>query len=443
MTIQTRITSLSIATFVALVPLAACTDDGGADDEIGGETDEADETDETDESGTDETTDGTDDTTDDGTEEDTGTDTGEEKPGLGDTPNVLCEAALANLDMIAAENASGSPDALTIEAAYLDTGLQEFVQYAGAITGRIEGGVLIDDAAILAAIADGSDLAMIDLEWQVYLAMHQFIRAEIADISETLPDPANDPALLYARWDAAWCYYDGAMRSMAQAADAYGLAGDTIEADLDAAFEWGHDGIEGEQPWAIDEWVVGPAKQQVEKTSFAMLHRLILEWAEIAAADDDVAAQRNAYAAFQLIEDRMEGKNTPGIEWVETELSGAPTDIDVAELTRQLNIAFVKRTRKYTDLALPDVGGLMGTAEGYKGAVEGATYSKLVEPFMLEALDGFDLDAYRDSWAAWIQAIADDDVAAGESASAEVTDWNCQYQAALGIAECTSSIDEN
>src|SRR5690349_370080 len=58
-------------------------------------------------------------------------------PNLGDTPNVLCEAALANLAMIVAENQSGTPDVMTIEAAYLDTGLQEFVQLSGAVTGRI------------------------------------------------------------------------------------------------------------------------------------------------------------------------------------------------------------------------------------------------------------------------------------------------------------------
>jgi hypothetical protein len=85
----------------------------------------------------------------------------------------------------------------------------------------------------------------------------------------------------------------------------------------------------------------------------------------------------------------------------------------------------------------------MGTAEGHAGANEGATYSKLIEPFMVVELDGFDRDAYRAAWATWIAAVADDDAAAGEAAASELTDWNCQYQAALGIAECTSSIDED
>src|SRR5690606_16671002 len=153
---------------------------------------------------------------------------GDEKPNLGDTPNVLCEAALANLDMIVAENEGNAPDAMAVEAAYIDTGLQEFVQLAGAVTGRIEDGVLIDDAAILAAIDDGSELALLDVEWTIYLAMQQYIRHEISDVAATLPDPANDPALLYGRWDAAWCYWNGALRPLAQQADAIGLAGDTI-----------------------------------------------------------------------------------------------------------------------------------------------------------------------------------------------------------------------
>jgi hypothetical protein len=83
----------------------------------------------------------------------------------------------------------------------------------------------------------------------------------------------------------------------------------------------------------------------------------------------------------------------------------------------------------------------MGTPEGHTGANEGSTYSKLVEPFMLE-LDGFDAAAYRSTWEAWITAIVEDDLPAGEAASAELVNWNCQYQAALGIAECTFDIDE-
>ncbi|WP_181234414.1 hypothetical protein [Enhygromyxa salina] len=367
-----------------------------------------------------------------------------EKPGLGDTPNTLCEAATVNLATIVAENQSGSPDPLEIEAAYVGTGLQEFVQLAGAVTGRVDAGTLIDDAMILTAL-QGTELDLLDIEWRIYLVMQQYIRHEISDVAATLPDPSNDPAVLYARWDAAWCYWDGNLRPLAQLADGIGLAGDTIEADIDQGFEWGHSGIEGAESWAIDDWVVPPAKQVVEKTTYALAHRLTMQWSADAASEGDAATAawyaHQAYGAFQIIEDRMATKNTPGIAIIEDALLGDPAEIDADDVLRQMNIAFVKRTRKYTDLALPSVDSLMATPEGHTGANEGSTYSKLVEPFMVD-LDGFDAADYRDNWTAWITAVKDDDVPAGEAASAVLTDYNCALQAQLGIAECTSSTDE-
>ncbi|MFO7563532.1 MAG: hypothetical protein R6X02_12875 [Enhygromyxa sp.] len=416
--------------------LGACTDDGPASDK-GDETESGDG----DGEGDDATGDG------DGDEAESGDGDGDpgdgdgDKPGLGDTPNVLCEAATVNLAAIVAENQSGSPDPLAVEAAYVDTGLQEFVQLAGAVTGRIEAGVLLDDAAILASIDAGGPLDLIDVEWRVYLAMQQYIRHEIADVAAMVPDPANDPALLYGRWDAAYCYWDGALRPLAQIADGIGLPGDSIEADIDAGFLRGHEGIEGEQPWAIDPWELGPAKQIVEKSTFTVAHRLVMLWSQDAASSNSAELAHAAYGAFQMIEDRMAGRNTPAIATIEAALLGDPSAIDPERILRDMNIAFAKRTRKYTDYALPEIGDLMGTPEGSIGANEGSIYSKLIEPFMLE-LDGFDHDGYRQAWADWIDAVVNDDVAAGELAAAVLVDWNCQFQDALGIAECTDSKDE-
>ncbi len=451
MTTSTDFVRLPLALSCLFLFAAACGDDAKTD--VGNET----ETDAGDGDG--DTGDGDGDTGDGDGDGDTGPGDGDgdgdagdgdgdgdgDKPNLGDTPNVLCEAALANLAMIVAENQSGTPDAMTIEAAYVDTGLQEFVQLAGAVTGRIDDGVLIDDAAIVAAIADGSPLAMIDVEWTIYLAMQQYIRHEISDVAAMLPNPANDPALLYARWDASWCYWDGALRPLAQVADGAGLEGDTIEADIDGGFEWGHSGIEGAEPWAIDEWAVPPAKQVVEKSTYIMAHRLVMKWSADAAAesDQDVAAAyaRAAYGAFQMIEDRIATKNTPGIAIIEEALLGDPAQIDPDDVLLQMNIAFAKRTRRYADLALPSVGDLMGTAEGHTGANEGATYGKLIRPFMAD-LDGFDAAAHDEAWATWIEAVRNDDLAAGEPASAQLVDWICQFQTSLGIAECTHDVDE-
>ena len=124
------------------------------------------------------------------------------------------------------------------------------------------------------------------------------------------------------------------------------------------------------------------------------------------------------------------------------QLTGEPGEIDADALKREIAVTFAKRTRKYTSYALPDDGDLMGTSEGYKGAVEGGVYSKLIEPYMMEALDGFDADDYRAQWQTWADAVQADDLDAGQAASDVLVDWNCQYQAYLGIAECTSSVDE-
>ncbi|NJK33394.1 MAG: hypothetical protein HC927_13885 [Deltaproteobacteria bacterium] len=451
-----RIASLPLLLFA----LPACTgDDDGADDEVGeteetesGDTTESGETTETE---TGETTTETGETTETESESEseseteTGeeSETGDEKPELGATPNVLCEAALASFATIVAENQNPDPDPMVIEEAYVDTGLQEFVQLAGVVTGRIEDGVLIDDAAILELLdAEASALDMLDLEWRIVLVMHLYIRATINEVSGTLPDPANDPALLYAQWDAAYCYWDGALRPLGQLADQVGPDIDAIEADIDAGFQLGHDHIEGAQPWAIDEFEVPAAKQQVEKTLYSLFHRLTHAWSSEAVDAGDtpeaLALAHMAYGAFQPLEDRMAGRNTPGIAIIEEQLLGDPTVIDPDDVLRQMNIAFAKRTRRYTNHALPDVDGTIGTAPGYAAAVEGFTYNKLIDPYLDEAIDGFDQMAYRETWQAWIDAIRNDDLPAAETASAELVDWNCQYQEFLLIAECTASADE-
>ena len=435
MTTTTSRTRLSLSLALALpLALGACTDDdapGATDDDTTGDGDG------------DTTGDGDGDpTTGDG---DGDGDGDSDKPNLGDTPNVLCEAATFNLAKITAENQGANPSPEAIEAAYVDTGLQQFVQMAGAATGRIDGGVLIDDAAILESIelalggADPRD--MLDVEWRVYAIINKYIRREISAVSSALPDPANDPALLYARWDDAYCYWDAALRPLAQLADSVGPASDSTEADIDEGFARGHAGIEGAQPWAIDPWELGPAKQIVEKSTFTMAHRLVAQWSADAASDSNTYAARQAYGAFELIVDRMAGRNTPGIAIVQAALTGDPASIDADDIVKQMNIAFAKRTRKYTSAALPENDNVMGTPEGATGTTEGRIYSKSIEPYML-ALPGFDLDAYRQTWDQWIDAVVTDDLPAAQALSVELTDWNCQFQATLGIAECTASADE-
>jgi hypothetical protein len=414
------------------------TDDGDTTESEDTSDDESPETSETADTETDTETD---------TDSETDTDTGDEKPELGSTPNVQCEGALVNLATIRAENLVAEPDPMTVEMAYVDTALQDFVQQAGALLGRIDNGVLIDDAAILESIDAASSLDLIDVEWRIYLVMHLYVRAQTSNVSGTLPDPNNDPALLYAKWDAAWCYWDGALRPLGQTADMIGPEADeSIEATIDAGFAWGHDNIEGEQPWAVDEWELPAARQQVEKSLYTLFHRLVHGWSIAAQQEGDTfageAMAHQAYGAFQPLEDRMAGRNTPGIAIIEEQLLASPAVIDPDNVLRQMNIAFAKRVRRYSNHALPDVDATMGTAPGYVAGVEGKTYGRLIDSYMVDALDGFDLASHRLAWETWVDAIEADDLATAETASAELVDWNCQYQAFLGIAECTGSADE-
>src|SRR5690606_28514244 len=125
--------------------------------------------------------------------------------------------------------------------------------------------------------------------------MQQYIRHENSGVLGTPPDPNNEPALLYARWVDASRHWDAGLRPLGQIVDRIRLPGECIEADIDAGFQRGHDGIEGEQPWAIDAWEVGPAKQIVEKTTYALAHRLVMQWSADAAEEAE-ADTAEAYA---------------------------------------------------------------------------------------------------------------------------------------------------
>lgn len=365
------------------------------------------------------------------------------KPELGQTPNVLCEAALAQLALIVEENGQADPDPMVIEEAYIGrdgtgTALQDFVQWAGGLLGRVEGAVLIDDEAILDALL-GSPSAedLVDVETRIYLVMSKLVRARIAEVAAAQPDMDRDPALLYADWDEAYCYWDGALRLHAQEADGEGLELEGIEADIQMGFEWGHDGIEGpEASWAIDAWAVPPAKQVVEKSLFRAYDRLVMKHATTAKSSMDSVVARRAWGYFQIIEDRLAGKNTPGIGTIEGHLEGDPMMIDLVDIRTQLSIAFIKRARGYASAAIDS--NLVGEAEGFKGATEGHTYAKITLPFMEADLQDFDDSAYLQTWADYAQAVQDGEVQAATTASEELVQWNCAYQEHLGIAECTT-----
>jgi hypothetical protein len=68
----------------------------------------------------------------------------------------------------------------------------------------------------------------------------------------------------------------------------------------------------------------------------------------------------------------------------------------------------------------------------------------MVLPEMSERLadQGFDASAYMQDWADYREAVVADDGPRASELSERLVSWNCEFQGALGIAECTDSADE-
>jgi hypothetical protein len=194
-----------------------------------------------------------------------------------------------------------------------------------------------------------------------------------------------------------------------------------------------------------DAWdrVLLPNRQAIEKRLFTLAHRSLLDAAE-AAKGGDAAAMRRAAAAFALIRDRLQDKNTPAIATIEAMLAGPPAAIDVDALARDLAITFAKRSRKYCSEVV-DKPELRGAAAGLSSVTEGATYSRLILPDMAARLVGKDFakERYLATWDGLLEEVeTGDDPGEIKRLSDELVFWNCAYQEALGIAECTWNRDE-
>ena len=348
-------------------------------------------------------------------------DSGEDNHVLGARASEGCTAAIEDWPALVT-----AKDLSAASAIYEGGALQDYIRTGDQLNERN------DDAAIIAALA-GEQLSAI--QPMIEVAFIARVRTELKRPESFVEDP-------YAAWDEAYCLWNGALRDFALEAEVAGdpsFDGDIIST-IDIAFIDGLAGIEGEPPTAsVDDWQVPPARQRIVKTFFRALHRLVIDRAT--KGQNEPAAARRALEYFQGLIDRMDGRNTPGIEIIEAMLR-EPTTIDPEELRRQLNIAFAKRTRRYCSAALES--GSLGVPSGYSGAVEGRTYQMLINPDMVATLGAdFDLDAYLTTWDAWIEAIEKgDDVATATELSETLVEWNCAYQSALGIAECTASEDE-
>ena len=78
-------------------------------------------------------------------------------------------------------------------------------------------------------------------------------------------------------------------------------------------------------------------------------------------------------------------------------------------------------------------------------AQEGATYARVLLPGMRARLadQKFDAEAHMANWSAFVEAV-DVGVDADEikRLSDDLVHWNCAYQQALGVRECTATADE-
>lgn len=355
---------------------------------------------------------------------DTDTDTGDAGQ-LGDEASQACRDA-----MLAWPALLAATDAPTVEAAYVGSAVQDYLRASDPEGARG------DDAAILAAIADGSAPALAGVAPRARAGLAARLRQEIAAPEMLVEDP-------YAAWDEGYCLWSGALEPLAEVAALASTSDSELVNQISAAFTEGRAGISGQPPAAaIDDWKVPPAKQIIEKSLFTAAARVIIIEAKSAAAGD-LSAARRALELFGLVRDRLEGRNTPGIAVIEGMLSDPGATIDPAEIERQMAIAFAKRTRKYCDEAL--LTDLIGAPAGYKGAVEGRTYFKLIAPDMAARLsaEGFDAAAHAAAWDSYVDGVrSGDDINALTDLAADLVEWNCAYQAALGIAACTASDDQ-
>lgn len=348
---------------------------------------------------------------------------------LGAGASELCRGAMTHAADLAAAVAAG--DAAAATAAYVGTDLQTLVV-------AIDGAEGTADAAIAAALAIGDATELAGAEARVHVALIAHLRASMTSVEEGTDDH-------YAAWDEAHCVWDGALRPLGVAADAVAWTDidESIVADIDAGFVDGHNGIQGEPPNASgDDWRLPPAKQRVEKSIYRAVQRVIVELASIAREKSDPVSARRALELFISIESRLQDRNTPGIQQVRDILGGDPAAIDPQVVLTELDIAFAKRTRTYATSAIDN--NELGAPSGYKGAVEGATYARLVVPGMADKVSGFDAKMYVGAWDRYADLVREGTALEELNAiSMYLAMTTCAYQTALGVAECSGDVDES
>ena len=207
----------------------------------------------------------------------------------------------------------------------------------------------------------------------------------------------------------------------------------TIADDIDALFT-----ID-----PADERKLLPTRQAIEKSWYRVVHRLLASAAADARTRNDSVSARRALGLFNMLRDRLQDRNTPGIALVETMLGGDIAKLDPPEVLRQIDIALIKRARKYCSEAVDPK--FHTTAAGAASVREGMTYTRIFLPAMRAALAGqkFDADGHMTNWQLFADAVeSGDDKDEIKKLSDDLVHWNCAYQQALKIRECTSTTDE-
>lgn len=353
---------------------------------------------------------------------------GPPRPRLAPTAGACAAStypAAASLAAVVAAN-----DVAGVRAAYTGTPLQQLIQSADAATGRT------DDAVITVALLDTSALAQTAATTAIQSAMSQWMRHNLKIAAED-PDTTKRPPA----WSAARCAWEHGLSVLGR--DLQGRASEqssetgrddaTIADDIDTFFK-----ID-----PSDERQLLPARQAIEKTWYRIVHRELAASAAFAREHDHPATARRALGLFHMIRDRLQDRNTSAIATIEDQLAGKPSAIDAAGIIKQIDIALIKRARKYCSEAVDPK--FHATAAGAASVKEGETYTKIFLPAMRAALadQKFDAAAHMAAWQAYAEAVdSGEDKDEIKKLSDDLVHWNCAYQQVLGIRECTATADE-
>jgi len=343
----------------------------------------------------------------------------------------ICDDAVAALARLRQARVAGDADA-DVEAPEELGSLPELLARVDQDLG--------DDAAAarLTRLREASgEPARIEAVAAIDLALSTWLREQLRRAT----DPARSAAQIAEAWGLAECAWGLLSPSLSGAL----IGEEGLGARIEGAFSAGR-GLIGRSmaEQAVElAGALGPSRQRVEKGIFAAaLRRLLAEAREARVVLDPLAARRAA-AAFALLRDRLETKNTGGIAAVERMLAGPPSAIDAEEIGRLVAIALAKRARKYCSEAAAE--GMAGSAAGRASAEEGASYALALAPDMQARLgaEGFDRVGYLARWEAFVMAVDEgEDPEELARLSEELVHWSCAYQRALGIRECTWTEDE-